>query len=399
MLTVMPFSEQCDLKEPCLKQGSSFLRDLLDRIKKFIKKLFIACIFPLYAAIHGDRFTRKVVSVYKGCSWKPEGTVCCIPPTISLSRMQESLKYFKRLGGTVGYVRSKGVEDICYFHVTAKQFETKIESYGGAWKEIELDEQKCLAIIPPDEPNRAWEAFSENCLSKFGWETAYYEGKWVFVTARGCNLANKRRCFIYNHTFVTSFTTERRMAGVYLGMKADLCMYDYRGTFMSTGEPSMEGCYSDSEAVLDKMLEQYYPKEIWAVGKCLAGIVTTHQKAHCPGINLCVANMPFSFHEDTNRRIIKLLLDLVPSMRFKVDWDSLKDEESKPGKVVAITTDTDTFISDGAVHKLEIAARTRGFPFKHIVFEGPEGRNGHFLEPMLNDRCRWDFVTNSVLVD
>lgn len=392
MSTIHPVSENNSHYAPV-----RLLHYLIDKIKRVFETILTSCIFTFNAAVRGNWFIRKLVGVCRGCSNRREKTFSCMPRPISIPRLKESLKYFELLGGKFHYITGKDGERIQYFHVTADKFGKKIKEQGGEWKEITLDGQQCLAIIPTGNKSEEWKSFSKDCLSKFGWETTYYEGKLVFVTARGYSLADKRCCFVYSHTFGKVVAMDRKRLGMLLGSGADVCMSDLRGGLNCSGEPSLEGYYGDSEAVLEEMLLKYKDNELWVGGTCLGGFIAAHQKGHRPGVNFWGENMAFCLHEDICnfgllRRVIRWSLSKFASLHFRVDWKGLKDKQLSRGKVVIMRTDTDTVLSYKGVKRIEAAARVNGFPFKEIINHGPRGKQGHCLEPMFDWASRRKFM-------
>jgi hypothetical protein len=346
------------------------------------------------------------------------------PSLFDTERAERSLKIFKSLGAQEHFVSPRdGHAKIHMVTLKAKDFEFILLRHGALWKKIEIvdpetqEKKTVFAIIPPKEKGpesigRSWDEFETSTLSKMGWHkqiVTYEDGSQeeVIITCHNADLIpdepeQNRRCFLYTHSTSASFIRDRNRAGLYLGMKQDLCFYDNRGIWKSTGIPSEGGYYLDLEAVYEQLqkVSSYDPRKIWAVGYCGGGPVAAHLKAkfHDQGMNFMEEQSFSHFKRDFIDHLFlpvrSLAAKLIPSL-FARDMDSLPNKpiecglnveelwrHLKPykgpgGKVILMHANNDERLSpEVSLHYEALAQKTSQAVFR-IYFTSPPHKDAH----------------------
>jgi hypothetical protein len=270
-----------------------------------MQRVFRACVFQ-YAVGGGilEAIVRFFYSLFTG-------RVCCMS-SIDPAREERSLNVLKQLGGADFLLKTPdGGAEICGLTLKAADLEMKIKSYGASWQKIGLpDKRTIFAIVPPQDYTHwsTWTFFYSNTLCKMGWktETILYAGKHqeVLVTCENADLVDttKKYCFLDCHPNGRSFLHDRRRAGVFLGMRQDVCLFDQRGLPKSPGRPGEGAHYLDAMTVFEHLQTKafYQPNQIWVMGKCGGVAVAAYLKRHFHdrGVNFVEENGFLSLQRD-----------------------------------------------------------------------------------------------------
>lgn len=262
----------------------------------FFERIFRTSYFRI-AAISDGWVEKEAYRLYLSMSKST-----CSPAVFDGQRAERSLSLFKAIGTTTAQViPNDGKASIQMMNLKAKDFEHILKGYGAKWekKELRTVEGKPYTafVIIPNPANTAWKSFAEDILTKFNWkeeELTQTNGEKLrgIVTSENADLITEPdspKVFFFCHSPSSSFIYERTRAAYYLGMKQDVCMYDNRGIWKSTGSPTEAGFYLDAEKVLEELLHthSYSLADIWVGGKCSGAHVAAHLKAkyHEQGLN------------------------------------------------------------------------------------------------------------------
>lgn len=228
----------------------------------------------------------------------------CSPNVLSAGRAERGLALWKRLGAEVFRVTPEDRQaQIHGVHWKASALEREIVKRGGKWEKVVIDDGRSLIVIfPPEGEHKAsegvstWEDF-EGDLAKFRWvrQTISIGGRErsVIVT---CHEAaeidpQEKRLFLHSNSASVSFIMLTGRVGFYLGMKSDLCFYDPRGTWKSSGIASEGGYYNDIAAVYEQFKAGYRAEQIWVSGACGGCNAAAHLKARTrAGFHLILEN-------------------------------------------------------------------------------------------------------------
>lgn len=154
-----------------------------------------------------------------------------------------------------------------------------------------------------DKYSEEWDLFFNQILKELGWDLIALvdengHRKQAYMTLGNPNIDRyPRQVFLRCHSPGRSYPMEILYIGSHLGIGCDVCVFDYRGTYHSSGTPSEGGYYLDAESIFKELLDhyRYHPKSIWITGFCLGAAVGAYIKAkyaHLP-VNF-VAENPFT---------------------------------------------------------------------------------------------------------
>lgn len=377
----------------------------------FLERIFRTNVFR-FAVYQNGALEKFLVRFYKTCS---QSKPC--PEMFNPERAVKSLEIFRELGGKECFAIPRDKNAHIHMLVsTARDLETKIQSFGGLWEKRMIREgngkKTILAIIPPDRHHSSWRTFENEYLLKMGWEkkvVAYLDGKVqeVIITCDDADLIDPaqyyKHSFLYTHSTSGPFIRDRKRAGLYLGMKQDICFYDNRGIWKSTGIPSERAFYLDIEAVYEKLqsIHHYDVKNLWLVGYCGGGPVAAYlkKKLHYEGVNFVeeqsftdlqrdfISGLPFParvFASFTRKGMYSRDLSAnLPNMPletgFNVEkqWSDLKKYTGPAGNVVLIHAANDPRLSKAAKECYEVLAKKVNRSVSRISFISPKGTDPH----------------------
>lgn len=331
-------------------------------------------------------------------------------------RLNRSIAILEALGGmrTTLYPEDKDATVDCMV-MRYQDLKASIEKKGGRWIEHQLGEETLEIITEdPTKTSSEWKKFSEETLSKMGWEETTIGDKRAFITARW-NKDEKRPkeglCFLRSHSPTQSYAMERKYIGKHIGLHADVCLYDYRGTVESQGEASEGGYYLDIKAVYTFLKKMgYKASDIWATGFCLGGAVAAalKQMYHREGLNLAIENSFDSMEKVMGNQVwpasflgpfaLPEIQSQNSAITSRVSQDSfdtvgkLQSLSSKAGKVVVIATDSDKTLAPDAHNNLFNAAQ-KCSDASLLVFRSPDPtKNGHSLDPLFDAKIWKQFT-------
>lgn len=388
------------------------LRYLIDKVKLVFQKFlgfFLRITIFMHGVYNDSWLTRQIVELYKsGCERSRA--------PFDAKRLESSRSVFKNLGAEIKFATTPDGNEVEYCHIKYENVKKKIEEKGGKWVELPVQStvgpKESVEVIYSDKPTKEWEDFSKNVLSRMGWKEIVLDiaGKKIpaFQTAKwneDQQRPEEKQCFLRSHSPTSSWAAERSYTGMHLGLHADLCLYDYRGTYNSKGTPSEGGYYSDIETIYQTMRAHYPTKKIWSSGFCLGGAVAISLlKAHNDeGLNLVTENTFDKIEKVVNRypwpfRALGrfALPQIQANVRSKVPQDFFnsvgKLESLSPAKDagtrIIINSHPDTMMEEDAKHKLCSAAQKSGKTFQ-FVHTGHGHKNGHSLNP-LDDPKIWE---------
>ena len=313
-------------------------------------------------------------------------TLCPIP--FDSQRAELSLQRFLSLGAQQHFVIPRdGQGKIHMMTFCARDLENKIKELGGAWERLDIakhgeNPQIVLAITPPHDhlSNQLWIELEEKILS-FGWK----KRENLIITCEDADLISEkdyfRYCFLYTHSTSSSFTSDWKRAGFYLGAKQDLCFFNNGNIWKSSGRPSPseETFYLDIEAVYNRIKDNYSPQNIWVGGSCGGAPVAGYLKMllHEEGVNF-FAEQTFPHLRDfvshplvpqffssrvpscLNSRELPLdMPNRPPACQFSVEnlWKNLERYEGEGGKFILVEVNHDEHIPSEAYARYLKTAR------------------------------------------
>lgn len=382
-----------------------------------LKKLMRTCVFQ-FAVQKEGAVERFLLRRSKICL---EGDMCHTN-TIDIERLKKSETILKTLGGEIEFSIPKDKKaKIRHMLLSSDKMEKIIEDKGGHWKELciedkdelvtlskKKDSKKVLAIYS-DENSPTWLEFSKNTLNKMFWDKKTLideNGKTreIFITNYHPELINDHYCFMHSHAPSVTIEMERKRISQHLGMKQDICIYDYRGVYQSEGSPSESGYYLDADSTLTYLKTKGYPlHKIWVTGFCGGAPVASYLKAkyHDKGINLSVENAflemipdmidntPFpakiigNFAKDSILSKDEETRSLAKEDYFNTSkkFQSLSPSKEFPSKVIVLKIATDITVHPEASKKLiDIASKSsKTFFIQHIPNKKGDG---HSLKPL-----------------
>ena len=252
---------------------------------------------------------KSLIHLVTGCQQKTSH-----PKVFDPSRAEQGLLSWKKLGATEFTLTPRdGKAKINGVFWRAERLEEILTKAGARWERIEVVHeqgyQTILAIIPPasEELDPAWNTL-ENALASFNWrrQQVTTSSRGVLSVIVTCHEADELspegdygKIFIHSNSASVAYVMLKRRAGFYLGMKQNLCFYDPRGTWKSTGVASEGGHYNDILAVYQTVRKEYTEEQIWVSGACLGCTAVAFLKETTrEGFNLILENGFADFEKD-----------------------------------------------------------------------------------------------------
>jgi|GEM_PF-1414578 len=371
----------------------------------FLERIFRTSYFRI-AAISDGLIESAAYRLYLSMS---QGT--CSPPVFEEKRAERSLALFKGIGATTAQVTPKdAVASIQMMNLKAADFTRVLQGHGAKWERRELKRVDgtlyTAFVIIPNLSSSTWKKFAEDTLVKFNWKEedlmqANGEKLRGIVTSENADLIPELqtpKVFFFSHSPSSSFIHERARTAYYLGMKQDVCLYDNRGIWKSTGSPSEAGFYLDAERVFEELLGShgYALKDIWVGGKCSGAHVAAHIKAkyHELGVNFFAEGSFISVRRDFvssldpvsrfiyDRCVSAIKMDSTSHGVQEVDFDierlweklSLKAQN---GKIVLIHAENDQRLAKQAHPAFEALAAKVNAHVQSILFTSEDLEDPH----------------------
>ncbi len=400
-------------------------------IKRFSRYLLRVCTFQIGEYNHGpfSRFLIKLLKKHYDLSDKR------MP--LNNATLERYIHIIEDIGGMrYSKLSIDGLAQIDYVLLTYDNVHKRILQKGGKWVEIVVERRAdskfkvadasitsplYLTCIYSEHKTPEWRDFIEKSLSKFGWERATVEfpdgKKEVLVTRLSEEKPpdRKRGCFLRCHSPGRSYGMDQKYIGKHLSIKKDLCLFNYRGTHISTGTPSEGGYYLDADTMYQELVHthSYKPEEIWATGFCLGGAVAAHlkQKYHHLGINYVGENtftslLSVILHQTWPASYMgKIALDAILSTDSKITsrvgqdafntlekFQKLKPENKSIS--VIINTDADVILPKDSGQNLFLAAK-KGGPAYQLTHVGSNKVNPH-ADEVFEEKRIWNEYTKIV---
>lgn len=330
-------------------------------------------------------------------------------------RGQFALEAFKVLGAEEYDIAVKGSTTVNAYHFRSERLREIIVNLGGEWEKIEIEEEEgnktIVAIIPPSESSKDWEAFVE-ATKKMKWEmrevTIDGEEKQVIVTCEHGDLIpdDASRSIIFHTNFQSNaLCMNGRRIGSLLGTGVfDFVGHDNPGIGHSTSERPSEG---ENNLALKKVytciIKKYdFPVEnTWFSGAC-GGIfppaalkADPQLKLHEQGVNCIFERSVYNLREQWPlNRLVKLFIDTFwysladnhPSSTqpketgydVEKSWENL--EESSKGKTIIVSIENDQRVSrEVTADFVELASCINEKTFD-ISYTSLNTKNPHFTE-------------------
>lgn len=348
------------------------------------------------------------------------------------TEVQENyIKMLEKIGGIrMNKSSLDGLAQIDYMILTVASVHKKIEQMGGKWDEIIVETTKTVSVykvanaqskpvyylkaIYSETETPQWNKFF-SLLSNFGWEKATVEypdhKKEVLITYFSSEKEPiwSKACFLRCHSPGRSYGMDQKYIGKHLNIGKDLCLFNYRGTHLSTGHPSEGGYYLDAESVFQELINtwSYRPNQIWATGFCLGGAVAAYLKFkyHPLGVNYVGENTFTSLesviaHQRWPANIMgKMAIEAIKSsdseIISKVQQDAFNTIEkfhrlgssTNHAISIIINTDADLILPKDSGLRLFLAARKFG-PAYQITHISLKKGNPH-SDNVFDDEKTW----------
>jgi len=303
-----------------------------------------------------ERIIHRIYLVFSKC--------VCSSKLFNAEIAQERLNNFQTLGAEVEMIVSSGAQ-IQTISFRASEFRAKLEGFGASWDKRNVEGKEVLAITPPAEQPGSWQAFEAQMIARFKWEKL---DSGLIITckdASSINLEQSPKLFVHCNSASTVSCMLGSRIGFWLGCGQDICLYDPRGTWNSSGVPSEGGYYQDADAVLQHEIGKgdHNMSDVWVTaacgGSCVAGYLK--KEHHAEGINMMVESGYVNLNEDfvahqaapvrwfVNRyhtALYNRIIDVEGPREtgFKMDtlWEDLKKHESS--RVVVIYPENDEYL-------------------------------------------------------
>ncbi len=187
-----------------------------------------------------------------------------------------------------------------------------------------------------------------------------------FIPASGAT-----NTLLFFHGNAGNISHRRESIKIFLKLKLNVFIVDYRGFGRSTGQPSEQGTYEDAAAAWDYLVNtrKLQPGEILVFGRSLGSAVATHLAVRSQPAALIVES-PFSSARDMASIALPLLSHVV-LLRFNYDTAQKIREVNCP--VLVIHSKNDELIPYRLGLKVYDAAKQ---PKSHLVIRG--GHNNGF---------------------
>lgn len=228
----------------------------------------------------------------------------CSSQVIDEKRAAKGLQSLKNLGATVEMVTPQdGKANLQMLRLNSDQLKNRIQQFGAKWEKLSameiVEKHSILAITPPNKITDEWRHFEQDLL-KLMWKkrTINKNGKLVevIVTCDNADMIGNSdlhsKLFLHINSSGVSFIMLPRRMGFYLGCMQNICFYDPRGSWKSTGNPSEGGYYNDAMAIYNKVKDEFSPKNIWVSSTCGGSAPAGYlkSKTHALGVNFIFEN-------------------------------------------------------------------------------------------------------------
>ncbi len=346
--------------------------------------------------------------------------------TFNPSRANRSIQRLQEVGGlrhTVDAIDGLAKLDCMLLRFSA--LEETVRQHGGVIqrKLIDGSEHMIDVIRPMDStsPTPEWQKYCDNVLGKMGWPRKNIEINRVktevailrrYRSEDALDEPIKPGCFLRCDSPGMAYVFDRKYIGRHLALGQDVCMFDPRGVFYSTGTPTEGGRYLDTESIYQKLTQEwgYAPESIWATGFCGGGALAAIVKVqhHDEGVNLIVENTINNLvrSAEWSGRFMNLCAKLglhhikstdpetiaeMKRLGIKEDYldtvEKLQRLRGKKGRVIVISTSNDRTVPPEAASDIMREA-TKVSEATHLVHHGKEGTNAHLDRP-LEDPAVW----------
>jgi hypothetical protein len=356
-------------------------------------------------------------------------------PRINVREADYYLKILEELGGVRNQKRTDDdLAIIEYMILTNENLEKVVNDKGGEWKKLRLsclDENICsykidenaneifnVIFCKEDIPSQEWNRFYIRVMKELKWDeiTIVDErgiNKKAYVTYKGeIGEGNSKKCFLRCHSPGRSYPMEMKYIGLHLGIKSNVCVFDYRGTYNSYGKPSEGGYYLDADAVFNELI-QYYDydtKNIWVTGFSLGGAVAAYikMKYHHLGVNYIGENTFCSLKEllfmqcwfadfAGNLGLPSILShDSEITSLVKQDYFDTREKFKKlensgkfGGTVIVVSTEGDNIVPKEEAEKLCLSAGRFGKSYHLVCNKKDDIHDGHMDRPV-EDSNVWE---------
>lgn len=313
----------------------------------------------------------------------------CSPEVVNEKRAKNCREAYEALGAVFSTISSKdGEAKLQKMHLRSSDLEAKINELGGEWKKMKVLEEtedgmriekSVLVIFPPKEKGGNWDKLEE-AFQKLRWKKKTFDYEYSdgsvevegFVTCEDAEdlpdqlEEDRKKLFLYMNSPGMSFIMNTRGAAAYLGRKEDICFFDPRGVWKSTGVASEAGLYRDIWSVYKSIRDQYSPQNIWVNTVCGGCMPTWHlmSKVHHLGVNFILESPFTNLHEDfiyPRGYIVRAFVwffgsglkskgkDIGKGKVLETGFDAEKLlqnlSKTNQGKVVLVNIDNDQFLS------------------------------------------------------
>jgi hypothetical protein len=387
--------------------------------QKFCAKPLRVCVFQL-GEYKKFSILRKIIQRYEK------------KPHFTLKEIDYYLKILEEIGGEKNKKRTEdGLAIIEYMILRAENIKRKIKEKGGIWKEVKAelisDDEYSLnpkgdpihvIYRPFDDTSEEWKVFFSHILKEMGWKkiTLIDENKQkksAYITSYNYFSSQQEKiCFLRCHSPGRSFPMETIYIGSHLGIGCDICLFDYRGTYNSTGRPTEGGYYLDADSVFNELIQSYNydPKNIWVTGFSLGSSVAAFikKKYHHLGVNYIAENAFSSLEKliSSQNWFIAILgkagLGSIESKKKEITSIVEQDHFNTLGKcqyiekldvdvkstVIVIHTDQDSIVPKDSSILLYKSAKRFGFAY-HLIHKKENKNNEGHMERPLEDHKIW----------
>lgn len=344
-----------------------------------------------------ERFLIRIYKIFSACAFRS---------FFNPKQAENALTALVTLGAIVSFVAPKdGKARLQMMSMRSDVLEQKLKAFGARWEKMPHKNRSILAVIPPLVQSKEWLAFEKDLLTlKWKKEKVKLPDSSVREVIVTCENADAvpdsewhRNLFIHTNSAGVSFIMLKRRVGFYLGCKQNLCFYDPRGTWKSSGIASEAGYYNDIEAVYNKAKTGFDPQKIWLSGTCGGVGATAYLKAklHATGVNLVLESSSPNLKRDwidTQSWLVRKFANRYQTALYSRDIPAgLKPKEtgfnleelwkdlrlSDIGKVMVVTVSNDQLLSPQvAKSNIELARRVNRNVFA-LNFKSPSKTDPH----------------------
>lgn len=329
-----------------------------------------------------------------------------VPQFFDPLRAERGVQSFIELGAKVQFITPPdGLASIQMMHLKASDLEHKIESLGGSWEKLTLDNGKTLfAIISPKEKTDLWESFEPHLL-RLKWKKKIVvkdeKPLEVIITCKHADLIDEegpQKLFLHSNSASVSFVMLAKRFGRMLGCKkGDVCGYDPGGTWKSKGVASEGRYYNDIVAVYNAVKDEYDPSDVWITSACGGTCAAAYLKSlhHEMGINSIFENgfsdLKMAF-VDQESLLVKTVAnhywsalksrdlpdeDRPLEMGFNIPqlWAHL--EKTSKGKIIVVNPSNDQRLKPLVTETLLALVQSVNTSVEHVTYES-SSQDPHF---------------------